>query len=53
MLTAAYQMLKNSMSYRDPGPEHFSSHDRSKAIVRLVRGLNDLGCEVHATPQAA
>jgi hypothetical protein len=24
-----------------------------KAIQRLVRRLNDLGCEVHVTPQAA
>jgi hypothetical protein len=57
MLTAAYHMLKNGMPYRDLGPEHFSSRDssrdRSKAIQRLVRRLNDLGCEVHVAPQAA
>jgi transposase len=53
MLTAAYHMLKNGLPYRDLGADHFSSRDRSKAILRLVRRLNDLGCEVHVTPQAA
>ena len=53
MLTAAYHMLKNGVPYHDLGAEHFSSRDRSKAILRLVRRLNDLGCEVHLTPQAA
>jgi len=53
MLTAAYHMLKNGIPYRDLGADHFSSRDRSKAIMRLVRRLNDLGCQVHVTPQAA
>ncbi len=53
MLTAAYHMLKNGLPYRDLGADHFSRRDRSKAILRLVRRLNDLGCEVHLTPQAA
>lgn len=53
MLTAAYHMLKNGLPYRDLGADHFSSRDRSKAILRLVRRLNDLGCEVQITPQAA
>ena len=53
MLTAAYHMLKNGLPYRDLGADHFSSRDRSKAILRLVRRLNDLGCKVHVTPQAA
>ena len=53
MLTAAYHMLKNGMPYRDLGADHFSSPDRSKAILRLVRRLNDLGCELQVTPQAA
>lgn len=53
MLTAAYHMLKNGIPYRDLGADHFSSRDRSKAILRLVRRLNDLGCEVQVTPQAA
>ena len=53
MLTAAYHMLKNGLPYRDLGANHFSSRDRSKAILRLVRRLNDLGCDVQVTPQAA
>jgi len=53
MLTAAYHMLKNGVEYRDLGADHFSRRDRSKAIQRLVRRLNDLGCEVHLLPQAA
>ncbi|HEY3656127.1 MAG TPA: IS110 family transposase [Steroidobacteraceae bacterium] len=53
MLTAAYHMLKNGLPYRDLGADHFSSRDRSKAILRLVRRLNDLGCDVQVTPQAA
>ena len=53
MLTAAYHMLKNGIPYRDLGADQFSSRYRSKAILRLARRLNDLGCDVHLTPQAA
>ncbi len=53
MLTAAYHMLKNAVEYRDLGPDHFTRRDRSRTIQRLVRRLNDLGCEVQLTPQAA
>jgi transposase len=53
MLTAAYHMLKNGVEYRDLGAEHFTRHDRSKAIQRLLRRLTDLGCEVQLTPQEA
>jgi transposase len=53
MLTAAYHMLKNGVEYKDLGADHFTRRDRSKAILRLVRRLNDLGCEVQLTPQAA
>lgn len=53
MLTAAYHMLKSGLEYRDLGADHFTRRDRSKAILRLVRRLNDLGCQVQLTPQAA
>ncbi len=53
MLTAIYHMLKNSIGYRDLGAQHFSRRDRSKAIHRLVRRLNDLGCEIQVTAQTA
>jgi transposase len=51
MLTAAYHMLKNGVEYRDLGAEHFTLRDRSKAIQRLVRRLNDLGCQVQLNTQ--
>lgn len=53
MLTAIYHMLKNGVEYRDLGAHHFSRRDRSKAIHRLVRRLNDLGCEIQVTAQTA
>jgi len=53
MLTAIWHMLKNGVQYRDLGADHFSRRDRTKAILRLVRRLNDLGCDVQLSPQAA
>jgi len=53
MLTAAYHMLKKGVEYKDLGADHFSRRERSKTIQRLVRRLNDLGCEVQLTSQAA
>jgi transposase len=46
MLTTAYHMLKNGDEYQDLGADHFVQRDRSKIIGRLVKRLNDLGCEV-------
>lgn len=53
MLTAAYHMLKNEVEYKDLGAEHFTRRDREKMIQRLVRRINDLGCQVQLIPQAA
>jgi transposase len=53
MLTAAYHMLKNGVEYKDLGAGHFTVRDREKIILRLVRRINDLGCKVQVTPQAA
>ena len=53
MLTCAYHMLKNGVEYRDLGADHFARRDREKVIQRLVRRINDLGCEVQLIPQAA
>jgi hypothetical protein len=53
MLTAAYHMLKNNAEYKDLGAGHFARRDRSKMIQRLVRRINDLGCQVQLTPLAA
>jgi len=52
MLTACYHMLKNGVEYRDLGAHHFTRRDRSKAILRLVRRLNELGCEVQLSEAA-
>ena len=52
MLTAVWHMLKNSAEYKDLGADHFARRDRSKAILRLVRRLNDLGCEVQIAQAA-
>jgi transposase len=46
MLTAAYYMLRDGVEYRDLGQDHFDRRDKAKAITRLVRRLEDLGCEV-------
>jgi transposase len=46
MLTAAYHMLRDGVVYEDLGADHFDRRDKSKVISRLVKRLNDLGCEV-------
>ena len=53
MLTAAYHMLKNGVQYQDLGAAHFTRRDREKITLRLVRRINELGCQVQLVPQAA
>ena len=53
MLTTAYFMLRDGVEYQDLGPDHFERRDRTKVIHRLVRRLQDLGCAVQITPEAA
>jgi transposase len=50
IITAAYHMLKNRVPYQDLGADHFTRRDRSKVIRRLIRRLNDLGCQVQLEP---
>jgi transposase len=52
MLTAIYYMLRDGVDYRDLGHDHFDRRDKTKAIRRLVRRLNDLGCEVEVKSAA-
>jgi len=52
MLTAAYHMLRDNVEYRDLGPHYFNRLDKTKAISRLIRRLNQLGCQVEVTPAA-
>ena len=47
MLGACYYMLRDGAAYRDLGADHFARRDKTKTIGRLVRRLQDLGCEVH------
>jgi transposase len=49
MLTAAYHMLRDGVDYRDLGPRYFDRLDKTKAINRLLRRLNQLGCDVEIT----
>jgi transposase len=46
MLTAAFFMLRDGVAYKDLGADHFSRHDKTKTIQRLLRRLGDLGCHV-------
>ena len=51
MLTAAYFMLRDGAEYHDLGPRHFDRRDQGKTIKRLLKRLNDLGCEVEVKQQ--
>ena len=53
MLNAAWHMLKHRVEYKDLGADHFARRDRSKAILRLLRRLNDLGYKAQLTAEAA
>lgn len=46
ILTAAYIMLRDGVAYRDLGHDYFDKLDKTKTIARLVRRLNELGCDV-------
>jgi len=46
MLTAAYHILRDSVPYKDLGPEHFTRRDKKHAARRLQRRLEDLGFAV-------
>jgi transposase len=52
MLTAVYFMLRDDKLYADLGSQYFDRHDKGKTIGRLVRRLQDLGCEVEIKPAA-
>lgn len=52
MLTATYFMLRDGVPYHDLGPDYFDRLDRSNTIKRLVRKLEDLGCQVELNKAA-
>lgn len=53
MLNASFFMLRNDVDYQDLGASHFDRFDRRHAIRRLVRRLEDLGCDVQISAHAA
>ena len=46
ILTAVYHMLRDCTFYNDLGPQHFARHDKTRAAMRLVRRIKDLGYDV-------
>lgn len=46
MLTAIYYVLRDGTEYRDLGHDYFDKLDSTKLKARLVRKLQELGCEV-------
>jgi len=53
MLSAMWHMLKDGVEYRDLGADHFSRRNHMQQIQRLIRRLNDLGCDIQLNTQAA
>jgi len=53
MLNACFFMLRDDVDYQDLGSNHFDRFDRRKTIRRLVRRLEDLGCQVEINAHAA
>ena len=46
ILTAAYYILRDGVSYRELGPDHFVERDRSRVAHRLARRIQELGYEI-------
>jgi hypothetical protein len=53
MLTAAFHMLRDGVEYADLGADYLDRQDRSKTIRRLLKRLQDLGCDVPMELHAA
>jgi hypothetical protein len=46
ILTAAYCILRDGVSYRELGPDHFVERDRTRVAQRLAGRIRELGYEV-------
>lgn len=46
LLTAIYYILRDGVSYRELGPDHFIKRDRTRVAERLARRIRQLGYEV-------
>jgi transposase len=53
MLTAAYFIIKNGVTYHDHGADYFQRRDKTKVARRLVQRLQNLGYSVELKPLAA
>lgn len=53
ILTAVYFVLRDKVPYRDLGSDYFDKTAPTKAIERLVKRLNNLGCDVELRPRKA
>ena len=53
ILTAAWHMLANGECYTDPGEDHFTRINPSRAKNNAIKQLNNLGYNVTITPVTA
>jgi transposase len=53
ILTAAWHMLANGECYNDPGADHYTRTNPSRAKNNAIRQLNSLGYDVTITPVTA
>ncbi|MCX8456731.1 transposase, partial [Paenarthrobacter ureafaciens] len=53
ILTAAWHMLANGECYTDPGADHFTRINPSRAKNNAIKQLNNLGYNVTITPLTA
>jgi len=52
MLTAAYYILKDHVTYHEPGADYFERRDKAHITRRLIRRLEELGLSVEIRPAA-
>lgn len=50
MVIAAWNLLTNGDSYRDPGPNYYTAHQPAAAKARAVNQLQALGYRVTLEP---
>ena len=53
MLTAAYYIIRDRVTYRELGDDYFNKRDPQHAAKRLIKRLEGLGFAVEARPAAA
>ncbi len=50
MLQAAYFVIRDSVPYKELGPDHFDCRDRKVVLQRLARRIEALGYQVQLRP---